>query len=149
MFRRPKKPIQRRVYSAEDDAENGAAQDDDSSKMDIVQENSPPPPPPPTISNVPKDRKSEKKNKDSNRKVPMAKSSLLSFGDEGKTYLKLTQLIWFEAIFFQFVIFFLCRGRRWSISSEEDIAKQESDENDGQRATQEEEDRIEWWPNQQ
>lgn len=86
MFRRPKKTIQRRVFSIaadeDDNAENmnsrtdGNRSDDgsDDEKMDVDLVQAP---------HQLKERKNEKRSKDANRKVSAPKSSLLSFGDEG------------------------------------------------------------------
>lgn len=85
MFRRPKKNIQRRVFSIaadeDDNAENENARidanrsdggsDDDKMEVDSIG------------SGQLKERKNEKR-KDSKGKVTAHKSSLLSFGDEGK-----------------------------------------------------------------
>lgn len=90
LFRRPKKPIQRRVFSAaydEDNTENednGAdnrSQDDENEKMDLDRVETPPPP---SISTHKlKEQLNDKKLKDSEKKGSKQKSSLLSFGDEG------------------------------------------------------------------
>lgn len=63
LFRKPKKQIQRRVFSSVEDDENG------DEKMDIdIKPNTPP---------APRIKKSEKKEKSQN------KQTLLSFDDEG------------------------------------------------------------------
>lgn len=86
MFRRPKKTIQRRVFSIaaeeDDNTENENSRTDanrsdggsDDEKMDVdaVQ-----------VPHQLKERKNEKRAKDADRKVSAQKSSLLSFGDEG------------------------------------------------------------------
>lgn len=86
MFRRPKKTIQRRVFSIaaeeDDNTENENSRTDvnrsdggsDDEKMDVdaVQ-----------VPHQLKERKNEKRSKDADRKVTAQKSSLLSFGDEG------------------------------------------------------------------
>lgn len=86
MFRRPKKNIQRRVFSAadEDDTENEHSKNDDNhsddTKMDIdrdIDSKSPP-----LIHH--KDHKKGKKTKEPNKSQSTTKSSLLSFGDDGK-----------------------------------------------------------------
>lgn len=94
LFRRPKKAIvQRRVFSAADDEENiddrsenenqfSNRNESGTGKMEIEERMQTPPPP--SISDY---RKQEKKSKDviAHKKSNHKKSSLLSFGDEGKT----------------------------------------------------------------
>lgn len=86
MFRRPKKTIQRRVFSIaadeDDNTENENARTDanrsdggsDDEKMDVD---------PVQVAHQLKERRNEKRPKDTDRKVTAQKSSLLSFGDEG------------------------------------------------------------------
>lgn len=99
LFRRPKKAIvQRRVYSAADDEDHtensenegnnsrSSRKNDDSEKMD-VDDSRDKTPPPPSISSSDSHRKHDKKSKDTapdKSKATHKKSSLLSFGDEGK-----------------------------------------------------------------
>lgn len=87
LFRRPKKPMQRRVFSAIDDEENNENSigsdtriiDDDNSddKMDIDI-----PLGQPASGNS---QLKEKKSKSSDNKSTVKQKSLLSFGDDGKS----------------------------------------------------------------
>lgn len=89
LFRRPKKAlVQRRVFSAADDDENTENSENEVSnhkngegmaRMDVDQRVKTPPPP---CISEPRDRKQEKKSKDD--KKSSGKTSLLSFGDEGR-----------------------------------------------------------------
>lgn len=91
LFRRPKKPIQRRVFSSYDDdsAEGDDNKDGFVEKMDIVEA-----PPPPSFRS--KEKKSEKKPRsdgggDKTEKQQPKQTSLLSFGDEGTNTIHLTK----------------------------------------------------------
>lgn len=85
MFRRPKKNIQRRVYSAadEDDTENEHSKNDGNRSDDIKMEaerDSESQSPPPVHHKEPK---KDKKPKASGKSQSSSKPSLLSFGDDG------------------------------------------------------------------
>lgn len=115
LFKKPKKTIQRRVFSYGD--EHGEEEDMHVDSSDKHKE---------------RDRKSDKKTKDNGKSHK--KNSLLSFDDEGKQFVALLRCL---GAFFNrpsFPMFY--RGRR-NISSQEIIAQQESYENDGQRAQEE------------
>lgn len=112
MFRRPKKTIQRRVFSIapdeDDNTENENTRTDvnrsdggsDDEKMDVD-----------PVPHQLKERKNEKRTKDADRKVTAQKTSLLSFGDEGianNSVITLWQIHKYLLLIFDFV----CRRRR-------------------------------------
>lgn len=99
LFRRPKKPMQRRVFSAASDEDNNEnniivsdsrrnrGDDDDKDEMDVD------PPSSKSASSQLKEKiKSDKKVKGTEQKGPVKQKSLLSFGDDGMSIIQYTPI---------------------------------------------------------